>query len=181
MATGEAVPRASSHLRLRPHPRGGLSTQILAEAKPAGVLPCSKWFSPENFWSSDCQRQSPRAWEVTVSLGLTTGQPVSVQRAEASSSWLDLGKRKLHCSPMGILPPGPQQHRATRLCSGCSLKARRNTAHRHGARPSSRAGGGRGDGTLEMPLNICRVGVRRMGPDSFQWCPATGQGATGTN
>jgi len=30
-------------------------------------------------------------------------------------------------------------------------------------------------------LNICRVGVRRMGPDSLQWCPATGQGATGTN
>jgi len=29
--------------------------------------------------------------------------------------------------------------------------------------------------------NICRVGIRRMGPDSFQWCPATGQGATGTN
>jgi len=29
--------------------------------------------------------------------------------------------------------------------------------------------------------NIFRVGVRRMGPDSFQWCPATGQGATGTN
>jgi len=28
---------------------------------------------------------------------------------------------------------------------------------------------------------IFRVGVRRMGPDSFQWCPATGQGATGTN
>ena len=23
-----------------------------------------------------------------------------------------------------------------------------------------------------MPTNICRVGVRRMGPDSFQWCPA---------
>jgi len=37
------------------------------------------------------------------------------------------------------------------------------------------------EGTLEMPLNICRVGVRRTGPDSFQWCPATGQGATGTN
>ena len=35
--------------------------------------------------------------------------------------------------------------------------------------------------TFEMPLNICRVGVRRTGPDSFQWCPATGQGATGTN
>jgi len=32
-----------------------------------------------------------------------------------------------------------------------------------------------------MLTNICRVGVRRMGPDSFQWCPATGQGATGTN
>ena len=29
--------------------------------------------------------------------------------------------------------------------------------------------------------NICRVGVRRMGPSSFQWCPATGQGAMGTN
>ena len=24
------------------------------------------------------------------------------------------------------------------------------------------------------------VGVRRMGPNSFQWCPATGQGAMGT-
>jgi len=35
--------------------------------------------------------------------------------------------------------------------------------------------------TLEMLINICRVGVRRMGPDSFQWCPATGQGAMGTN
>jgi len=30
-------------------------------------------------------------------------------------------------------------------------------------------------------INICRVGVRRMRPDSFQWRPATGQGATGTN
>ena len=37
------------------------------------------------------------------------------------------------------------------------------------------------EGSLEMPLNICRVEVRRMGPRSFQWCPATGQGATGTN
>jgi len=32
-----------------------------------------------------------------------------------------------------------------------------------------------------MPINISRVGVRRMGPNSFQWCPATGQGAMGTN
>ena len=32
-----------------------------------------------------------------------------------------------------------------------------------------------------MPINISRVGVRRMRPSSFQWCPATGQGATGTN
>ena len=32
-----------------------------------------------------------------------------------------------------------------------------------------------------MPTNILRVGVRRMGPNSFQWYPATGQGATGTN
>jgi len=30
-------------------------------------------------------------------------------------------------------------------------------------------------------INIVRVGVRRMGPDSFQWCPVTGQGAMGTN
>ena len=37
------------------------------------------------------------------------------------------------------------------------------------------------EGTLEMLINICRVRVRRTGPDSFQWCPATGQGATGTN
>ena len=29
--------------------------------------------------------------------------------------------------------------------------------------------------------NTLRVGVRRMGPDSFQWCLVTGQGATGTN
>ena len=32
-----------------------------------------------------------------------------------------------------------------------------------------------------MLINICRVGVRRMGPSSFQWCPATGQGAMGTS
>jgi len=37
------------------------------------------------------------------------------------------------------------------------------------------------EGTLEMPINICRVGVRRMGPDSVQWCPVTGQGAMSTN
>ena len=30
-------------------------------------------------------------------------------------------------------------------------------------------------------INILRVDVKRMGPKSFQWCPATGQGATGTN
>ena len=32
-----------------------------------------------------------------------------------------------------------------------------------------------------MPTNIWRVGVRRMGPSSFQWCPVTGQGVMGTN
>ena len=32
-----------------------------------------------------------------------------------------------------------------------------------------------------MLINVLRVHVRRMGPDSFQWCPVTGQGATGTN
>jgi len=31
-----------------------------------------------------------------------------------------------------------------------------------------------------MLINIWKVGVRRMGPSSFQWCPAKGQGATGT-
>jgi len=30
-------------------------------------------------------------------------------------------------------------------------------------------------------INTLRVGVRRKGPDSFQQCPVTGQGATGTN
>jgi len=30
-------------------------------------------------------------------------------------------------------------------------------------------------------LRPWRVGVRRMGPSSFQWCPVTGQGAMGTN
>ena len=37
------------------------------------------------------------------------------------------------------------------------------------------------EGTLEMPTNISRVDVKRMGPSSFQWCPVTGQGAMGTN
>jgi len=32
-----------------------------------------------------------------------------------------------------------------------------------------------------MPINLSRVGVRRIGPSSFQWCPVTGQGLTGTN
>jgi len=32
-----------------------------------------------------------------------------------------------------------------------------------------------------MLVNILRVGIRKVGPDSFQWCPATGQGETGTN
>ena len=32
-----------------------------------------------------------------------------------------------------------------------------------------------------MLMNILRVGVRRIGPDFFQWWPATGQGAMGTN
>jgi len=31
-----------------------------------------------------------------------------------------------------------------------------------------------------MLINISRVGVRRTGPDPFQWCPVTGQGAMGT-
>jgi len=32
-----------------------------------------------------------------------------------------------------------------------------------------------------MLINILWVGVKRIGPDSFQWCTATGQGAMGTN
>jgi len=32
-----------------------------------------------------------------------------------------------------------------------------------------------------MLTNILRVGVRREGTNSFQWCPVTGQGAMGTN
>jgi len=30
-------------------------------------------------------------------------------------------------------------------------------------------------------INFSRVGVRRMGPNSFQWCPVTGEGTMGTN
>ena len=37
------------------------------------------------------------------------------------------------------------------------------------------------EGTLEMFINISRVGVRRMGPDSFQWCPLSCHWAMGTN
>jgi len=29
-----------------------------------------------------------------------------------------------------------------------------------------------------MLINVLKVGVKRRGPDSLQWCPATGQGAT---
>ena len=36
-------------------------------------------------------------------------------------------------------------------------------------------------GDLINASNILRVGVRKMGPNSFQWCPVTGQGAMGTN
>jgi len=36
-------------------------------------------------------------------------------------------------------------------------------------------------GDLTNAYKYLKVCVKRMGPDSFQWCPATGQGATGTN
>jgi len=35
-------------------------------------------------------------------------------------------------------------------------------------------------GNLINTYRYLQVVVRRMGPDSFQWCPATGQGAMGT-
>ena len=35
--------------------------------------------------------------------------------------------------------------------------------------------------TSQMLINILRMGVKRMAPGSFQWCPVTGQGAMGTN
>ena len=31
-----------------------------------------------------------------------------------------------------------------------------------------------------MFINIIKVGVKKMGPDSLQWFPVTGQGATDT-
>jgi len=34
---------------------------------------------------------------------------------------------------------------------------------------------------LIIAYKYLKVGVRRMGPNSFQWCPVTGQGAMGTN
>ena len=36
-------------------------------------------------------------------------------------------------------------------------------------------------GDLINAYKYLQGGVRRKGPDAFQWCPATGQGATGTN
>ena len=36
-------------------------------------------------------------------------------------------------------------------------------------------------GDLPMYTNTLMVSIRRMGPGFSQWCPATGQGATGTN
>ena len=36
-------------------------------------------------------------------------------------------------------------------------------------------------GDLRNADQYLKEGVRRTGPDSFQWSPATGQGATGTN
>jgi len=36
-------------------------------------------------------------------------------------------------------------------------------------------------GDLIYAYKYLKVGVRRTGRDSFQWCPVTGQGATGTN
>ena len=36
-------------------------------------------------------------------------------------------------------------------------------------------------GDLTNAYKFLRVGVRRMEPNSSQWCPATGQGAMGTN
>jgi len=36
-------------------------------------------------------------------------------------------------------------------------------------------------GHLINAYKYLKVGVRRTGPDSLQWCPATGQGAMGTN
>ena len=36
-------------------------------------------------------------------------------------------------------------------------------------------------GVASMSVNACREGAKRTGPGSFQWCPVTGQGATGTN
>jgi len=36
-------------------------------------------------------------------------------------------------------------------------------------------------GLINAYKYLSRVGVKRMGPDSFQCCQATGQGAVGTN
>jgi len=36
-------------------------------------------------------------------------------------------------------------------------------------------------GDLINAYKYLKGGVRRMGPNSFQWCSVTGQGATGTN
>lgn len=96
IATGEAVPTVISNTGLCLHPNGGLFTQTLAEARHAWVLPCFRWFSPQKCWSSDkqSQRQSPRAWEVTVSLGLTTSHPVSVGKGSSLLFLVGFGEMK---------------------------------------------------------------------------------------
>jgi len=76
----------------------------------------------------------------------------------------------------GSAPRGCSHRRGScrlMVCRDSGVRERRDQGSEH--RNSPALGGDR------MLINICRVGVRRMGPDSFQWCPATGQGATGTN
>jgi len=70
-------------------------------------------------------------------------------------SWLGLAARTLSQRP----GQGPDRAAGARLSRACGWI-------------------GRGSGE---PAAGIWVGVRRMGPDSFQQCPVTGQGAMGTN
>jgi len=66
------------------------------------------------------------------------------------------------------------------VCFGVLPPSSRGRVTAEGAPPLGFTDLGR-EGPYKCLKNIFRVGVKRMGPDSFQWCPATGPGATGTN
>jgi len=72
------------------------------------------------------------------------------------------------------------------FCKSCGIWGIRELEHLSGAQRVRELGlfslkKRRLKGVFTKAYNMLRVGVKRMGPDCFLWCPATGQGAMGTN